>query len=176
MIALGFDIGTHRIAISAPSLGWAEEIDVAKSHGPSRRDEGLRVLQEWTTQRIIRERGDVVAFIERPFLSGSIANPNTTIGMAETVGIIRACVQWHAPTTLVNPSTWKAELIGNGRADKDEVRRWLIETRGFPADEYSEDMVDATCVGLYGEELIAGRVALPQPAKKKRRKRATKRA
>ena len=172
MIAIGVDIGIHRIAMAVPEAGWYGQIDLAGAY-IGRRDTELRELQRWVRTRVMTRGVTPVAFIERPFLSGSAANPTTTIGMAETVGIIRASVIWTAPSTMVNPSSWKKALVGKGNATKEEARYWLEDTIGKEkVDSMSEDEVDAMCIGYYGQGVIDGEISLPQPAAKKRRKRA----
>lgn len=170
MIAIGFDVGTHRIAMSVPELHFVTEIDHAK-HFVGQRDRELRALLKWVESRVAATGVSLAPFIERPFLSGSGArNPNTTIGMAETVGVIRAATVWGQPSVMVNPSTWKKELLEDGRASKDDARRWL-SNRMNPEEviAYSEDMCDATCVALYGAALIEGTISLPQPKTRRRR-------
>jgi Holliday junction resolvasome RuvABC endonuclease subunit len=58
-----------------------------------------------------------------------------------------------ARTLLVEPSTWKKQVIDHGNASKDEIAEWL--TRQHPVlsglTDGNQDAVDAACIGLYGQ-------------------------
>ena len=175
MIAVGFDIGTHRIAYAVPALGWTREIDLSNTF-KGRRDEELQRLQRWVREELC-DLAEPCAFIERPFVSdGAARNQTSSLGMSETAGIIRAAVSWSQPSVMVVPGTWKKELVGDGRASKDEARQWLLEYEGVEFKDQlsamSEDQCDAYCVGVYGHLVLNGVIELPK--KKPRRKRAKK--
>lgn len=175
MIAVGFDVGTHRIAMSVPALGMCEEIDLTRAF-KGLRDGELRQLQRWVRDELY-DYAEPCAFIERPFVSNGFArNQTSSLGMAETVGVIRAAVRWHQPAVMVVPGTWKKELVGDGRATKAEARKWLLEYEGEDFKEQlslmSEDMCDAYCVGTYGHLVLQGAIQLP--VKQPRRKRVAK--
>lgn len=171
MFDVGVDIGTHRVAWAAFSYGEAEVDSLDYSADKFRRQmsreselmklaDGVAGVGDYALARL---------WIERPYLSGVRANPTTTIGMAETVGAIRAVGPW-ASVELVNPSTWKAQVVGHGFADKDQVRAWLIENVPEAAAQcQTEDEYDALGLAIYGNGRAQGEILPPEPKKPKKR-------
>ena len=85
------------------------------------------------------------AVIEEPIFA---QNRNVVRTLSEVVG-----AGWGAlclsdiPTTLVDNGTWKKEILGSGKATKDDILKYEIEKWG---DEFPEqDYADAACVALY---------------------------
>lgn len=169
LIAAGFDIGTHRIAMSVPVKEKVTHIDLSRSYR-GRRDEELVALRQWV--REVAHDG-LVAFIEQPFVSGGHGmNPSVTIGMSETVGIIRSARSWASSSVMVSPGAWKKALTGNHHATKDQVRAWLLE-REPNLGYLNEDEADAYCIGLYGQGVLEGHIELPVKKTRRRKKRVT---
>ena len=169
MIDVGVDIGVRRIALGWPKMGLSQAIDLGKKPGVRHRE--LFHLAGWMSQ-VLPMPGMVHLWIEQPYLSnGPGKNQNTTIAMAETVGAIKAAAEW-GEVTLVGQSTWKAQVCGNGRADKDEVSLWLLEAHPevFAKCRSDQDRIDAMCIGLYGMLRSAGLIQAPVKAKRKKRK------
>lgn len=83
----------------------------------------------------------------------ALRNPKTNILLAKTTGAIWAAAQdfdlfWH----WVPISAWKKEVVGNGNATKDDVKRHA-ELAGFytPVEDYN----DAFCIRQYGAKMLA---------------------
>ena len=165
---VGVDIGVRRIAIGSVHPAFSSSIDLGKK--PGDRQYEVHMLSRWMREQPIR---GARLWIERPYLSSSISNPDTSIAMGETVGVIRAAGLWSA-VTMVHQSSWKAQVLGNGKADKDEIRGWVEREWPMLADLCLgvEDRYDAMCIGVYGKLVQEGTVQLPVPKPRKPRRRA----
>lgn len=176
MIDVGVDIGVRRIALGIPGLarglpgeGMSHVVDLGKKPGIRNRE--LYHLAGWMSQ-VLPVHGFIHLWIEMPYLSnGPAANQTTTIKMAELVGAIKAAAEW-GEVTLVGQSTWKAQVIGSGKSDKDQVAAWLCEHHFdlYAKCVMDQDRMDAMCIGLYGMMRASGQIAPPAPKRKKKRK------
>ena len=99
--------------------------------------------------RIIVEDIDIdtvdYAVIEEPIFA---QNRNVVRTLSEVVGAVwgTRCLS-DIPTTLVDNGTWKKQILGSGKATKDDILKYAIEKWGdkFPEQDYA----DAACVALY---------------------------
>lgn len=142
-------MASRRLAVACPSAGVFVEIrlpDPTKKRRPNPRSE-VKALMDWMVAHV---PPDAHVWVEAPFV-GANGNKRTAIRLGMTVGAILAT---HAgPATLVDQSTWKAQVIGNGHAGKPDVERWLSNhcPEIATACAQSEDLRDAACLALYGE-------------------------
>ena len=85
------------------------------------------------------------AVIEEPIFA---QNRNVVRTLSEVVGAVwgTLCLS-DIPTTLVDNGTWKKQILGSGKATKDDILEYAIEKWGdkFPEQDYA----DAACVALY---------------------------
>ena len=85
------------------------------------------------------------AVIEEPIFA---QNRNVVCTLSEVVGAVwgTLCLS-DIPTTLVDNGTWKKQILGSGKATKDDILEYAIEKWGdkFPEQDYA----DAACVALY---------------------------
>ena len=84
-------------------------------------------------------------FIEEPIFA---QNRSVVRTLSEVVGAVWAImVICDLPTQLVDNGTWKKNVIGNGKAKKDDIMNYAIEKWGdkFPEQDYA----DAACIALY---------------------------
>jgi Holliday junction resolvasome RuvABC endonuclease subunit len=51
----------------------------------------------------------------------------------------------------VNVMTWKKDVVGNGKADKDKVKVMAQKIYGESINQYSQDAIDALMVAKWGE-------------------------
>lgn len=83
-------------------------------------------------------------------------------GVAIHMGIANGTVIGaHRGTShLVLPMVWKAKVVGHGHADKPACGAWLAKHYPQVAEacKDDEDLVDAACVGLYGQLAAHGRL------------------
>ena len=172
MIDVGVDIGVRRIALGLPGWGNSCAVDLGKRIGVRHRE--LYHLAGWMSQ-VLPIPGNIHLWVEQPYLSnGPGKNQNTTIKMAELVGAIKAAAEW-GEVTLVGQSTWKAQVCGNGRTEKDEVALWLSANHPdlYAKCVMDQDRIDAMCIGLYGMMRTSGLVQAPVKAKKKRKRKVS---
>jgi Holliday junction resolvasome RuvABC endonuclease subunit len=166
---VGIDVGSRRLAIGWAGREEAYAINLDSKNRWARASE-LRILSTWLRETL---PDDVRLWVERPFLSnGPRRNQNTTISMAETVGVIQAARSWNS-VTLIGQSTWKKGACGNGVMSKDEVALWLKTNylelwRKCLGDQ---DRMDAMCISIYGMLRTGGLIEPPVPAPKKRKKK-----
>ena len=93
-------------------------------------------------------RCDVV-YVEKPVVGRGVA---ASLQVAQAAGAVMSHLD--VPTYFVPIQTWKKAITGNGNAPKGLVKTSLAELH----PRYSElcggdqDLVDATCIALYGEQ------------------------
>lgn len=162
-IDVGIDVGKARLAMAWPYWGITDYIDLGKAK--LSRHEELWHLREWLITKV---PDGVQLWIDRPLFHGT----GTAAGerLTETIGAIMTAQQWQRPPIIVHSSTWKAQVVGNHRAAKDEMRDWLGEH--YPdhlAICQTEDEVDATIIALYGKGRADGVIAAPDVKRPSRR-------
>ena len=112
----------------------------------------LGVLEEsWPDEAI-------AAYIESPLVGrGGV---RTTMVQSFTSGAVQGVLANHGiPVTMVNVGTWKADVVGHGHATKDDVAealrlRWPTF---FSAAGGDQDLHDAACIALWGQEHLPDR-------------------
>lgn len=164
---VGIDLAKRRIAIGWPYWGMAASLDFGKK--PGNRNAELVAMRLWLVSKI---PSGAHLWIEKTTIHGSGAATLSAEGLAETRGMVLSASPW-AGHDDVGQSTWKAQVVGNGHASKDDVELWLrTEHPDLRAACSTEDEVDAMCVGIYGTMRMGGTIDPPSP-KAKRRPRAT---
>lgn len=150
--ACGIDYGTSRIAIAAPSLGEFHEY-VLK---PGDNLGALDVLAEITWNTVSSIHAEAVA-IESP-IQGISRNVRVGIQLAMVAGAVAvAARQAGADVVFVEPAKWKKAVVGVGNASKADVATFLERDHvGLYSKCESQDMVDAICIALYAEKVLAG--------------------
>lgn len=149
----GIDFATARIAIACPSLGEFHEVILT----PGDNIGALDVLAETTWNVVTTIRAELVV-VESP-IQGMSRNVRTGIQMAMVAGaIVVAARQAGAEVILAAPAEWKKAVVGFGNANKADVSTFLERhLPGLYTQCRSQDMVDAVCIALYAEEILAGR-------------------
>jgi len=96
-------------------------------------------------------------FVETPPLAGP-RNIGTFGHLNQTLGAVLAGIGGRE----VNVMSWKKDVVGKGNATKDEVAAWLRDKhpRFHTMAGGNQNLVDATCIALYGEQLITRADAL----------------
>ena len=51
----------------------------------------------------------------------------------------------------VNVSTWKKDVVGDGRADKDKKKMMALQIFGKGVGRLSQDSIDALCIAKWGQ-------------------------
>lgn len=145
---MGVDPGSHRLGYGAVYRKGNRYVHVA--HGVARAPAGaplperLRVIAEILEEAIARVRPNVVA-IEQAFFHRD-AHAALVIGHARGVAMLLAA---RAGVTVVEypPALVKRSVVGNGRADKDQVNGMIRAILGL-AEPPPEDAADALAVAI----------------------------
>lgn len=157
MAVAGVDYGVRRIAYSHPDANHFDELII------KHKDDNLALLEmsNWLSKKIKATRPELVV-IEHP-IQGASRNVRTAMSMSMVAGaLVVASLKLKKKTEMVWPSTWKKDVLGHGYADKETISEWLA--RRHP--EYYEtcssfskpqDVIDATCIALYGKKGLARR-------------------
>lgn len=168
-IAVGFDIGTRKIAAACPEAGWYESIDMGRKSKRRTRVEELMEQARWVrdvmsalemTLCATGKEGHLRAFIEQPFLSGGASrNPTVTMGLTSTATVITVAWRWRKDPVLVPPTAWKKLVVNEGHASKDAVAAHVTDELGPNiAMLMNQDEMDAWCIGTFGERVLDGRI------------------
>ncbi len=110
-----------------------------------------KTLMAWVEAKKRWPGHPIAAFIESPIVGrGGI---RSTIVQAYTSGSVQGTLYGlEVPVGLVNVSSWKKHVVGNGRASKSEVASF-VELRWPSIHEEaagSQDVADAACIAYYG--------------------------
>jgi hypothetical protein len=155
MNSAGIDYGVRRIAYALPSKNIFEELLLKSKDDIA----NLVVMSDWTREIVQRTRPELTV-IEQP-IQGASRNIRTGISLGMVAGALAVATQQaKSPVVMINPSTWKKEVIGNGRADKQAITEWL--KRQHPQYQQQcellksqQDGTDATCMAIYGNKRLA---------------------
>jgi hypothetical protein len=104
----------------------------------------------------------VHVFVESPVVGrGGV---RSTMVQCFTSGAIQGAFHDAGCTAQVaNVSTWKKQVVGKGNATKEEVSKHL--RLRWPALFHSaggnQDLIDASCIAIYGQQLLRERVGEP---------------
>lgn len=161
MTSVGVDVDSRSIAIARvdPSSAVATRLmrikvpakitDRAAILGTLR--DGLQDSTDWFS--------DATVFVESPVLAG-VRNIQSTIKVAGVYGLTLAVVSQWTPVIEVAISSWKKRTVGNGNANKAAVSAWLRATHPVlysgcftTSGTLDQNLVDATCIALFGEAL-----------------------
>jgi Holliday junction resolvasome RuvABC endonuclease subunit len=124
--------------------------------------------------------------VEKAYVGNTNGNVASAMALSQTIGAILAAAPW-ARVDMVDQATWKAQVCGDGRMDKDGVAAWLrdfhpllfaqceyIEHRDIHRNVYlqiNQDQVDAFCIGMYGAGRSGGAILEPTPKKKPKKRK-----
>jgi len=142
MRVLGVDIGVRSLHVSSPQSAISITVD------KTMRSNELQSLM--LQYEAYFSDNKTIVFCEEPLVAGK-RNLRTALQMAQVAGAIMLA----HPTYLVPVSTWKKEVVGKGNASKDEVHEFLKDKPGYSYAEGSQDLIDATCIRMYGERMVA---------------------
>jgi Holliday junction resolvasome RuvABC endonuclease subunit len=88
-------------------------------------------------------------------------NRKYSIRLAQTMGAVLAdlaLLEYRQGLSIrtVDNKAWKKEIVGNGNADKEAVRNYILESHPAyaPLCGDDQDRFDAVCIGLYGRRIL----------------------
>ena len=87
-----------------------------------------------------------------------VSNYKSSQVLAEMIGNIKyICQKNNILIESVSNKTWKKQIIGNGNASKDEIKKWVVSH--YPELEGSDqDLLDACCICLFGVKNNVGEI------------------
>lgn len=149
MVILGIDPGTARI-------GWA--VISGTTHTPiphayglittpkeEIKERRLTIIFDSVTALIKKYHPDVVS-IEDLFFA---TNAKTAIAVGEARGvIILACAKMHLPIASYTPLAIKHTITGNGKAEKKQVERMVVQLLKLKTAPKPDDTADACAIAL----------------------------
>lgn len=140
---VGIDCGGRKVALVCLDRGIFFEYEAALEH-----PRGKQLVEIAAALEPYRNLGGAV-WVEAPIVAGA-RNLQSSLKIAQVTGVAHSVMD---NSHEVAVSSWKKAVIGDGRAGKEEVRAWLEETHPdlFRMTKHSQDLIDATCVALYGE-------------------------
>lgn len=104
-------------------------------------------------------------FMEAPLVG---RNAYSTIVQAQVGGAVLAAASKAAlDVELVNVSSWKKQVIGNGRAQKPDIAEWLKQnwTEAYNQASGDQDLLDAAAINRYGYQHVRLTQAILRKAK-----------
>lgn len=159
MRVMGVDLGIAKAAWSV----WEDDILTETSAGAvdflHQREDQLWQLTDFMASQIAGIKPDLIVIED--VLIGN--NRKYSLRLAEAKGAVLSGVgmvrykldREHIQTLMVNVSTWKKEVLGNGHAAKEDVRNYLLQRDSAYAElcDGDQDRFDAACIGYYGVQL-----------------------
>ena len=84
-----------------------------------------------------------------------VRNYKSTLLLAGVYAVVKlAFLLRNIPVNSVNNMTWKAKVVGTGKANKAQIKEFVMKSDLFALpDSVSYDIADAACIALYGERL-----------------------
>lgn len=140
---VGIDLGVRKLHISR-----SDDDALSIAVKPTiRHHELIGLTKELITELPVHTK----AYVEEPVVAG-VRNLRTSLQMSQLMGALMVVLAEVVPVPV---SSWKRGTVGKGNATKDEVAKWLEENhpRSHKAANGSQDLVDAACIRLYGEQM-----------------------
>jgi Holliday junction resolvasome RuvABC endonuclease subunit len=150
MNLMGVDLGITKIAM----VMSGETPDAQGWHGNPRvsRAVQLRQLGSCAYHFALSHEIDQV-WIEDTLIGN---NRKYSIQLTEVKGAVMSSLAYLCDVRLVNVSTWKKQVVGDGHANKDSVRDYIHVTHPAyaPLCGSDQDLYDAACIALYGRQIM----------------------
>ncbi len=161
-IVIGVDPAASKVAFVAICL---DEF-ISKAFTRLGKSGGVACWGAWnSTERLIddlpwdMEGRELHAFVESPIVGrGGI---KTTMVQCFTSGAVQGALSGAGfVTQTANVSSWKKHVVGKGNAKKEEVAKYLRLRHPplFAAAGGNQDLIDASCIALYGQLVLRQRM------------------
>lgn len=141
---IGIDCGVRKVALVDLDRGVFFEYEIAME-----RPRGEQLVKIADALQPHRNTDGSAVWVEAPIVAGA-RNLQASLKIAQVTGVAHSVMD---NSHEVAVSSWKMAVVGNGRASKEEVRAWLEENHPdlYRLTHHSQDLIDATCIALYGE-------------------------
>ena len=149
MSVYGIDLSTSKIAISKllPNKGFEVVELISKSKSwETRFKELYKQMFSWVHDSVTSD--DLICIEDIPL----VQNRQTLIKLVHVLAMCRTVfAHYDIDVFTVNVMTWKKDVVGNGKADKEKVMSMACKIYGEEVKKYSQDAVDALMVAKWGE-------------------------
>ncbi len=149
MIAVGIDTSTKAIAIGCYDGTKKVDHHIYRLTGNNINQQmagAYNCMEQWLMERRV-EGQHLKVYIEEPVY---VQNFNTHMKLSCIyASVALACIGLNLFPVAVHNKTWKKEVLGNGNADKDEIRVRSLLMFDIE-DGHEQDIYDALCVAKYG--------------------------
>lgn len=149
---MGVDLGIHKVAVFIIAADQQVQVGVLDLETELSRAYQLRVIGSFVEEQAVMWDVDSV-WIEDTLIGN---NRKYSLSLTETKGAVMAALAIAADVRLVDNNTWKKQVVGHGRASKDEVRDYIDVT--YPAYAPlcgdNQDLYDAACIALHGRAIM----------------------
>ena len=148
MSVYGIDISTTKIAVAKLSMGDYSVVEFrSKSRSWETRLEQLyKEFFEYVAENITSD--DTVFIEDIPY----VQNRAAVIRLVHVQAMCRVvCIHHGVDCFGVNVSTWKKDVIGDGRADKDKIKLMASKIVDKKVLKLSQDSIDALCIAKWGD-------------------------
>lgn len=154
---VGIDLGIRKLAYSVFLDGELEDVGAYAAEACTRSQE-LADLCDYLDGVLFdlcqaRKLSPVIV-IEEPLVGN---NAKYSMKISQAYGAVLAGTAYyerrHGARVIPAPvGTWKKQVVGNGHASKEQIRKHISEVSERYADmcDEDQDQYDATCVGIYG--------------------------
>lgn len=157
MTCFGIDLGTHKVSLAV----FAEGMDGLRLYDARTYDAGQGAPRDQILDELSRFVSDLAHTYhpDQVWLEDVIVGNNRkySIQLAQVLGAVMVGLAPHRridglDIRTVDNKAWKREMVGNGNADKDAVRSFIVADHPDYALVCGEDQdcYDACCIGLYG--------------------------
>jgi crossover junction endodeoxyribonuclease RuvC len=141
----GVDCSTKKIAIFyINSDGSCETTEITSK----KEDTSVRIndMFEAVCAEMKRRKPDMVYVENSPYLQ----NIKVTLAIHSVVDSVRfACVLAKVAMQTIEVTSWKKDVLGNGRAEKSQIMAWAKAKYGEKVIT-SQDLADASAIAEYG--------------------------
>jgi len=148
MNVFGIDVSTSKIAVAKIGHESYSVIEfISKSRSWETRLKHLYPqFFEYVADNITSD--DLVVIEDIPM----VQNRASVIRLTHSVAMCRiVCIHHHIDCFGVNVSTWKKDVIGDGRADKDKIKSMAAKIFDKSVLKLNQDLVDALCIAKWGD-------------------------
>lgn len=170
MMTVGIDYGVRRVALGCPEARFASSMEAPEQ--PTADFDAFHAMASWVAEQLLvltRDHGEIqLAALEHPFAGSGNANVGTAIRLGMAAGAFGLiCKELAIPVFVVQQSTWKKDVLGNGGLDKPGIaREAALRWPDHAALTSGEDELDAMMIGLWAEHhglpLVTGEATRPE--------------
>ena len=151
MNVVGLDLSSRKLAIVGDFSGTYRYMSCDLGQKlPEATEEARQIVRRW--MRRVTTSLDCHAFVEQPVVG--VGGVQTTLKQSYVNGAVQAALvsEKYRVHPLVSNSHWKKEVLGNGRADKDQITGWIRDNwRGlYRVIGDDQDVMDSACILIYG--------------------------